>query len=447
MDEDFVLLEGGVKVAEMMLSKYDREEREWTIPQGGEFWEAVRSARMLDRFGEGCRIAIIDGGFDASYPAIADQHLQFPTREDQPTAHGTVVALLVHEIAPRADLDLYPCAIGGKLEVRLVEEAITQCIADGVGVINLSLGKGISLAKAWRDTDVDSPTPDISDIDDWRRLFNIPDSPVGPAVRAALQSGVTVIASAGNHNDYVYIPAAMPGVAAVGFQIVQREIVDRVEIAESTPPSFLQSLGSDYLLEQPANVLGSSFACPLIAGFASLMKERELLSQYLRCARRSANASAAMAWLRSPTVKDLDFVRSLFRDALESAPHSHHKETIDDVSPCPECALFAAPAYIDFGLFLTETGDLGFAEQLLKTVRGFAPTNYHAAANLGITFACKAEAAKESNDMGRTRDYLHLAIDNMRDAVTLRPNYAPYMTRLNEFSRAEEDPMLWSLAP
>lgn len=447
MDSDVVLLEGGANAAEILLAHYDPGSRRWSIPQEGEFWESVHSAHKLGRFGEGARIAIIDGGFDISLPALAEQRLRFPVRQGEPTAHGTVVALLALEVAPLATLDLYPCYVQGKLQAQLVLDAINQAVADGASVVNLSLGKKFPLATAWKATgQVDSDAfPEAQDSDDWRLLFDVPKGPLWVAAQAAVQAGVSVIASAGNSEDYLYVPAATPGVTSTGFQMVRREIdAGGLETAVSEPPSLLQSIGSDFLIAQPAGVLGSSFACPLVAGFATLMKARELLPQYVRCTRRAANASSAMVLMRPPAADDLALVHSLFSGALQSSPHPHYKDAVDNISECPDCSAFAVQAYINFGLFLGLTGNLDYAAHLLQSARRIAPANVHAAANLGVTYGAKAWAAKVAGNIDLAMEYLQSAAEQMEVAIMLRPSHAPYKLRLHEFTRAVIDPMSWS---
>jgi hypothetical protein len=444
------LQEGGADSAALLLQRYTARTATWDVAKEGEFWDAVGMAHGLDRQGEGKTIAVIDGSFDVSIPALATHATAEAVAPGAPTAHGTVAALLALEVAPRARLMLHAASKAGKLRSERVIAAIERSVADGADIINLSMGVGLPDEEVLRTAQARSNpaySEDALEPDDWRTVYDIPATPLWTAARAAVQAGVTVVASAGNFRGYVFTPAAVPGVASVGFHAVQRSVEEGElqEYARSTAPSFSQSERADVLVVQPAHVLGSSFACPLISGFAAVMQDRHELPAYLLCGRRAANASGVERLIEEgvePPDKTVLWVDSLYKSAFRSAPHPH-QERLDGT--CPECAFFAAPLFIDFGLFTAKTGNPDIAFDLLSAARRFAPRNAFAAANLGVVSAVLARNAKAVGDIGAAKEHLAQAVQDMSEAVRLRPGYAPYETRLAEFSTAEEDPTTWTM--
>ena len=255
----------------------------------------MRSAHDLGRFGDGKTIAVIDAGFDVALPALAPHATADAIVPGAPTAHGTVAALLALEVAPRARLRMYAASEDGALSPERVIAAIERAVIEGADIINLSMGVG-KPDDELRAKDGPRANPayergGLLDPDDWRMMYDVPGTPLWAAARAAVEAGVTVVASAGNYARYTFVPAAVPGVVSVGFHTVLREVdpVTGVDEARSAAPNYSQSLGADVLLVQPAHVLGSSFACPLISGFAAVMRDRRELPAYLRCVRTAAN--------------------------------------------------------------------------------------------------------------------------------------------------------------
>ncbi len=444
------LLEGGgADATGALLGRYASATDSWDLPMAGEFWEAVRSAHSLGRRGAGRVIAVIDGGFDTTLPAIARHPLSWDQDPSAGTTHGTVVALLTRQVAPDAQLLLYPASADGLLSLDRVLAALQDCLERRVDVVNLSLGLGIPMADASPVLAGDGATPPAAgpevagpaedlDVDDWRTIIDVPHSPLWLAAHAAAAGGVSVICSTGNSDTAVYVPAVVPGVMAVGFQLVARTVNSGMEEAVSQQPTFVQSHFADLLIVQPQGVLGSSFASPLLAGFAALMTDRRELPDFARCARRAANASGAMLLLGQGDGDSefLNLVDSLFKDALRSTPHPHYDGDVYAVPECPECALFAAPAYNDFGLFAMSTGRLDIAVRLFATLRQIAPTNSAGAANLGVAYSEQARQAAERGNHAEAAGLYELAVGHMSNAVALRPEHQPYAQHLTEFRLA-----------
>ena len=449
---DLLLQEGGADAAAVLLRRYVPETATWDLAKDSQFWDAVRSAHALGRLGDGKTIAVIDVGFDVALPALAPHATADAIVPGAPTAHGTVAALLALEVAPHARLRMYAASEGGALSPERVIAAIERAVIEGADIINLSMGVG-KPDDELRAKDGPRANPayergGLLDPDDWRMMYDVPGTPLWAAARAAVEAGVTVVASAGNYARYTFVPAAVPGVVSVGFHTVLREVdpVTGVDEASSAAPNYSQSLGADVLLVQPAHVLGSSFACPLISGFAAVMRDRRELPAYLRCVRTAANGSDLLK-LSEPGEDAADFITLIdaqFKAAFGTAPHAHYERPED--GPCPECSLFANPMFIDFGIFTAQTGNPQVASVLTATARRIAPWNPHAAGTFGIVSAGLAKQAQAAGDHEGADVYLTRAIDSMSDAVRLRPGFAPFEAALAQYrsirtSQEQKTPM------
>ncbi|MEE6272647.1 S8 family serine peptidase [Georgenia sp. MJ206] len=457
--------EGGADAAVSVRKHYDAIAREWSLPRAGELWDGVALAHRMGRLGEGRVVAIVDDGFDMCVPALAEHGLVWPSRRRGTTTHGTVVALLVLAVAPRARLRLYPASSDGHYDLALVEAAIAHATASDATVINLSIGQAFPMADvldheaffgnlpAWPGlSSADLPfwvSEGLGRLDGWRALVRTPASPLGAAARTAVEAGRVVIAASGNAGGYAYSPAVEDGVTAVSFQRVERAARDGLsEDARATPPSFSQSELSDLAVAQPAGVLGSSFATPLIAGLVALMSDPAEMPAFTGTARLAALAAGLMVHLEhgaawSPRRDGV--VDELFKRAIDRAPHPHLDPT--HRAPCPECAVLVADAYINFGLFRLGWNDLDSAENLLSAAVAVAPTNPHAAANLGVVHARRAEALRDDGDLAGARERLLRAGALEARAYELRPDHEPYRRRAAELTAAAEDPSHWQMAP
>ncbi len=466
---DFML--EGYDSASALLRHYDREQSVWDLPRQGEFWDAVALAHGLGRRGAGRRIAVIDSGFDLTLPALREQRVM-SSIGGEPTEHGSVVALLVHEVAPESELLLYTTTGNGRVNASLVADAIRDAAEHGADIINLSLGEPhpwlevadrealSSLTTGARR--LPGHTGEATSAADallgqmatqlaaggWRQLIKaLPDSPISQAVEFAAQHGATIVAASGNDADAVFVPAALPSVVSIGFQTVGRTTGEGMQKAVSLPPAgYSQSKFSDFMVTQPPSVLGSSFATPLLAGFSALMQDPRQLDAYRTMGRIGAEASGIMrvqdfpdGW--SPVAKQVD---DLFLRAVELGPHAHYRER--HPQPCPECAFFAAASYVDFGLWKFNWSDLDGAEQLLRAARGFAPQNVDAAANLAMTIARRVDRNRVSMSFEEMTRSLREAAGHMEFAATHRPQHEPYRRRHLEFVAAAENPAAWHLS-
>lgn len=452
----------GFDSASTLLKHYNREQSSWDIRKEGEFWDAVAFAHSLGKRGAGRRIAVIDAGFDLTIPALRKQK-PMNSVGAEPSAHGSVVALLMHEVAPESELLLYTTTSNGKVNSALIVDAIRDATEHCVDVINLSLGKHHPLIEVLTlDVVVDlangvaqaakkgDPRTGLSELigSGWRRFIkSIPNSPVNDAVEFAASRGITVVAASGNDTNSISAPALLPHVFSIGFQTVGRTSGKGMQKAVCLPPAgYSQSQFADFMVVQPLAVLGSSFATPLVGAFAVLMKDRKQLDAYRAMAYATGEASALMSKLTfddgwSPMAQTID---DLFIRAIKQDPHRHLDEV--DQEPCPECSYFAAPSYVNFGIWKFNWGDLTGAELLLRTARRFAPANVDAAANLAMTIARRVDHDRGSMSIDEMARSLREAAGHMQFATNARPHHKPYHSRYLEFQAAAERPTEWHLS-
>ena len=264
-------------------------------------------------------VAVIDGGFATSHPDLqvnlldgfdfGDMDAEENVTSNACAEHGTHVAgtvaavsnnkVGVAGVAPRVrvlplkagvyDADKGICPIPTVAVIRAILYAAGYQVSgagyldEPVEVINMSLGGA---------------------------LYNFHYAEV---LSLALAQGVTVVAAAGNENEYVKYPAAYPGVIAVGATDLQNVRASYsnygLELDLVAPggdatvdrnndgyPDGVLSTGWDVERNQPAYSFeqGTSMASPHVAGVAAL----------LRSVNRDLNPAAVLAILQS-TSRDL----------------------------------------------------------------------------------------------------------------------------------------------
>lgn len=433
------LLEGGDQGGRL-LDAYDPASGTWALPKEGEFWDSVALAHRLGRTGRGRRIAVVDGAFDTGIPALAEQRLADVPIPSEPTDHGTAVALLIHEVAPDAELVLWPISTGGRVDRNQLGKALRALAEDDLDVVNLSLGEGHD----WREVEPAEGAgarPDSTQsFFDYIRWFSLEERgrsrvrtdhlPLAGLARRVAAQGTTVVAAIGNRSGTVYSPAIDDAVVSCGFQIVRRSLDQGgEEVAWGDLPSFDQSaINADVMLPQPEGVLGSSYSSPLVAAFATLVADRAEFPGFLESARLAGLASAVEPSLGEHWDPDSHGVLDvIYREALLAVPHTHWRDPV--VGPCPECALLARPVFVDWGLFKAKAGDFAGAVELLRAARAFAPFDVHAAANLGVVLleSVRRDAAAPDSAARLAGARRHLEF-----AVAKRPEHGTYAERLRE---------------
>ncbi len=211
-------------------------------------WLGVESDNSL--WGKGITIAILDTGI-ADHVAFktAIQRINLVPLPSDPSAlngHGTAVASVIfsdNPYAPGVAPSATPLSVriaddNGTSNSFLIAQGIIAAIDAGADIINISLGgSGQS-------------------------------SLVGKALAYAKESGVIVVAAAGNSGTQgVMQPAASPGVIAVGAVDAKNQSMNYStsgnEVAISSP-GF--GVNVAYPGDQAARVNGTSFSSPIVAG-------------------------------------------------------------------------------------------------------------------------------------------------------------------------------------
>ena len=218
--------------------------------------------------GAGVKIGIIDSGIDPDHPGFQDASLQMPEgyplpKEKTPdgfvgknkiivarsyesyypgstdsgprdrNGHGTGVAMVaagefhtaplasISGAAPKAWLGVYRVSSGtaGSFSTDVILKALDDAVADGMDILNLSLGIAAPL-RAWAD-------------------------PLFDAVERASAAGVIVVAAAGNEGplpNSMSSPATAPSVVAVGATSNDRLFATDVQVVDG--PKYVSFPGS-----------------------------------------------------------------------------------------------------------------------------------------------------------------------------------------------------------
>lgn len=241
----------------------------WMPPNTG-IWHQIELREAHDKaanLGYGTVVAVIDTGVDLSHPwlagSIAAGGWDFVDNDDDPSeegssadgsyGHGTSVAGIIRQIAPRASImPLRALAADGSGDVLAVVQAVYHAVDNGADIINLSLGG-----------------PEES-----------------PALTAALdyadQHGVYVTTTAGNEGQH---RINWPGASAVGFNRVISVTSVNVDDHKSDFANFhanveIAAPGHMVYGPYPDNGIaawsGTSMAAPAVAGALALALAEQL---------------------------------------------------------------------------------------------------------------------------------------------------------------------------
>lgn len=283
-------LSGGPGSAAAMLDAvFDRASETFRLDRHGQLWQAVEVAR---RSAAPPRVvAVVDSGFDLSVGRLArmvhpDSRLPRIPRLQDP--HGTLVALLVNEIAPQARLLLVEARQGIQLWSDDVADAVAHAVRCGADVVNLSLEfhsdaqprhvPGIEAEPLL--TRIPSADAVLRQVRLWRDLVE-PYADGGCRRECELcrapgglgGSRAVVVAASGNL-DGPACPACSPGVVGVGFHGREVALVrdGRVVTGQSMPRTDSNLLW-EVSVPEPPGFEGTSFAAPLLAGLAAIQDD------------------------------------------------------------------------------------------------------------------------------------------------------------------------------
>lgn len=161
------------------------------MPENTAIWKQIRLQQghaLAKNLGYGVKVAVIDTGVDLKHPALlealapASEWKDFYSGDNVPQeegtfaqagyGHGTEVAGIIRQIAPRATiLPIRVLGPDGSGDILDLTQAIQYAVARGAKVINLSLGSDMAV------------------------------SAVEAAINSANRQGVLVVASTGNTGD------------------------------------------------------------------------------------------------------------------------------------------------------------------------------------------------------------------------------------------------------
>lgn len=368
------------------------ESGEFIIDKSGWFWEAVDTAHNDGAFGRGSVVAIIDSGFDEellqglqnarsskAFPIFTDRVAKFD-------GHGTVVAYLVQHVAPEAELLLFDVgSANGKFYAEFVAKAVGAAVAEGANVVNMSL----QFASAARPRDfVPRPLEWLPSPEDMRRHLDEHLAAVEPYIDQrcptrcptcsaldAVPESVTVIAATGQKFAST-CPAVSQRAIGVAFEKSAVQEIDghfaSIHV-ESSTNSIVER--HEVVIHEPPGFFGTSFAAPLVAGFAALGGDASDFHQLSRLIK----GLTPLLSLQSERLKKLHELSDVdeplanrvamylnFHEAIEAGvdyvkglmplDHRHWDEPLDELRPCALCELFARDLYVIEVTDLIESG-------------------------------------------------------------------------------------------
>ncbi len=244
------------------------------MPENTAKWERIRlqeAQNIAANLGNGIKVAIIDTGVDLTHPALvealapASEWKDFydgdalpqeaGSLEDEGFGHGTNVAGIIHQIAPRATiLPIRVLGPDGGGNVADLTAAIQYAVSKGAKVINLSLGSEGGLLTA-----------------------------IDNAIKAATSKGVFVVTSTGNTGDSAVTYPASSAKSLVGALSGAANLISVASIDAGNTKSSFSTYGYAVKLAAPGETVygpapelgvaawsGTSQAAPMASGALAL---------------------------------------------------------------------------------------------------------------------------------------------------------------------------------
>ncbi len=221
--------------------------------------DALRALRAMARFGNGVRVAVLDGGVDIDHPDL-DTHSLAPVDAGQKTLHGTAVASIIvgksTGIAPHADAFQIPVFTedrAGRLtgcSQFTLSRAIKAACDQGAEIINVS---GAHLSNTGQ------PSDEMRD-----------------AIEHCVSRNVQVVAAVGNDGlNADTVPAVMAHVLAIGAHDAEGCAAHFNNFGPGLRNKTIHAPGVDIRYashDAEASISGSSFAAPVVSGLCVLIR-------------------------------------------------------------------------------------------------------------------------------------------------------------------------------
>jgi type VII secretion-associated serine protease mycosin len=218
----------------------------------------LAKAQELGNGGEGVTIAVLDTGIDTTHQDLRgatspgyDTLRQAPSGNSDSSGHGTGIATLIAGrghgsgdgllgVAPRSKV----MAVTPSGDTVYAAEGIRWAVAHGAKVINMSFGLP-------------------------------PSDAIRRAVDEAVAADVVLVAASGNEHQAVAVPAALPGVLAVGAVDQNNRVAGFSNYGKELD---LVAYGTRIPAARPGNeytvVKGTSDSAALVSGVAALIRAR-----------------------------------------------------------------------------------------------------------------------------------------------------------------------------
>lgn len=441
---------GAAETTEFLRRAFDPQTGDLLVERRGRIWEAVQTAHALGAKGAGRCLAIADIQFD---PALLPADRRHPASSPPAAAvapesarHGTIVALLVHAVAPEATLLLRDVNDGADHFHDLkTAAALRTAGAQGAVAINISGEFESDCAPRdtwWLESSAVDPDPEqfAAGLTAWLEASEpyqgarcVQECAVCDAA-VAVGDQVAVFAAAGNIYDRA-CPACVTAAVGVGFRrSVREEASGNVTVQYGSSQTRHANLQRPELfLEEPPGFVGTSFASPLVTGLAALAPRPQDLAEMAALAREVwplldlalQHRAAAPAIPQRAMNTLLEGMGQFARRIPAAHQHWLHRE---ETRPCAVCALLLADWYdamVSLYILYAGAGWDASAHHALRwgqVAATIAPFSASSAANLGLAWELQSQPLEGAERAAA----LHAADAELSRARTLAPDSEVY---------------------